>query len=117
VNKVALRVEALASEGHPDKELIIDHSEDVVTVPDLRGEIVDILMVLEFHEDGGDWIAWRVPPAGPTTDMHNAVLERLHSCFGQDDAEILQKMGALYVRQFTNRGDWVLNRIGCELKV
>jgi hypothetical protein len=37
--------------------------------------------------------------------MHNAVLERLHSCFGQDDEEILQKMGALYVRQFTNRGD------------
>jgi len=59
-------------------------------------------MVLEFRDS---WIAWRVPPPGPTTDMHNAVLERLHSCFGQDDEEILQKMGALYVRQFTNRGD------------
>jgi hypothetical protein len=44
VNKIALRVEALASERHPDKELIIDHSEDVVTVPDLRGEIVDSLI-------------------------------------------------------------------------
>ena len=102
MNKVALRVEELASERHPEKQLVADPVLDRTTVPDLRGEVVDMLMVLEFRDS---WTAWRVPPAGPTTDIHNAVLKRLHSCFGQEDVEVFKKLGALLVRDFTNRGD------------
>jgi hypothetical protein len=63
-------------------------------------------MVLEF---GDEWTAWRVPPAGATTDIHNAVLERLRGCFGAEDAEVFKKLGALFVRDYTNREFLILS--------